>query len=217
MEDYGHLTRDELISHLRELKAAMGGNGVPAGERPEEFAVFSHWHRREFDRSPWPMRIFEHGTFRFLAVNDAAVKLYGYSREEFLQLTARDTRHPDEHGEFLTTLNEPTEYLRHRGARRHIRKDGKIIVVEAVTQDILFDGVKARLSMNIDVTERDRMQSLLRQREHEFESLTENLPDLVARYDRSRRFRYVNSALEKILGLDRERAIGMSQREVGLS
>ncbi len=94
MEDYGQLTRAELISLIRERKAGQGSAACLAGEKPAEFQSFSEWQQREFDRSPWPMRIFEHGTFRFLAVNDAAVKFYGYTRQEFLALTPRDTRHP---------------------------------------------------------------------------------------------------------------------------
>ena len=176
MEDYGHLTRAELVSLICELKAAQTGAGGRAGEKPGEFPVFSEWHQREFDRSPWPMRIFEHGTFRFLAVNDAAVKLYGYKREEFLAMTARDTRHPDELDDFLTTLDEPTSYFRHRGPRRHIRKNGEIIVVEAVTQDILFHGRKARLSMNIDVTERNKTEEEMRRQKQLLEAVIDNIP-----------------------------------------
>jgi len=190
MEDYGYLTRAELVSLIRELKAAQVGAGGPAGEKPAEFPVFSDWHQREFDRSPWPMRIFEHGTFRFLAVNDAAVKLYGYTREEFLAMTARDTRHPEELGDFFTTLAEPTSYFRHRGPRRHIRKNGEIIVVEAVTQDILFHARKARLSMNIDVTERSKAEEEVRRQKQLLETVINNIPTRIFIRD-AKTLRYV--------------------------
>jgi PAS domain S-box-containing protein len=190
MEDYGHLTRAELVSLIRELKAAQVDAGGPAGKKPAEFPVFSVWHQREFGRSPWPMRIFEHGTFRFLAVNDAAVKLYGYSREEFLAMTARDTRHPEELDDFLTTLDEPTSYFRHRGPRRHTRKNGEIIVVEAVTQDILFHGRKARLSMNIDVTERNKAEEEVRRQKQLLETVINNIPTRIFIRD-AKTLRYV--------------------------
>src|SRR5262249_48065037 len=104
-----------------------------------------------------------------------------------------------------------------RGAsRRQIKKSGEIVVVELVTQDVLFDGRPARLALTIDITGRLRMQELLWQRQQEFESLAENLPDLVARYDCNRRFLYANSAIESALGLGRADIIGRTQREVGL-
>lgn len=208
MEDYGQLTHAELISLIREPKAGQGSADCPAGEKRAEFPVFSEWQQREFDRSPWPMRIFEHGSFRFLAVNDAAVKLYGYSREEFLKLTARDTRHLDEHAEFLTTLNEPTEYLRHRGARRHIRKNGEIIVVEAVTQDILFNGRKARLSMNIDVTERRQAERALHESESKYRNLVESSSDLIWSADAAGRITFINQAVRQIYGYEPAEMLG---------
>src|SRR6185295_17048530 len=45
-------------------------------------------HRLLFDLGPLPAWVFDRQTLRFLAVNDAAVSHYGYSREEFLELTA---------------------------------------------------------------------------------------------------------------------------------
>ena len=86
--------------------------------------VFGEWHQREFDRSPLPMRIFDHDTLKYLAVNEPALKLYGYTRQEFLELTAIDTRHPEEHAKLLSAMKEPTGFLRHRTPRRHVTKSG---------------------------------------------------------------------------------------------
>src|SRR3990170_5631503 len=168
------LPRGKSRPRARGARKPRARNPVPGRVSTAAFQVFGELQQREFDRSPWPMRIFEHGTFRFLAVNDAAVKLYGYTREEFLAMTARDTRHPEELDDFLTTLDEPTGYFRHRGPRRHVRKNGEGIAVEAVTQDIQFNGRKARLSMNIDVTERKRIEQVLRENEARFSGVVES-------------------------------------------
>jgi PAS domain S-box-containing protein len=178
--------------------------------------VFGEWHQQEFDKSPLPMRLFDHETLKYLAVNDAALKLYGYSRQEFLKLTAKDTRHPDEHARLLSAMKEPTSFVRHRTPRRHVTRSGRVITVEAVTQDVIFDGRLARLALTIDVSDRIRLQELLYRRQHEFESLAENLPDLVARFDRGHRFVYVNAAVEKLLGKNRSDMIGRTQRELGM-
>ena len=212
MDQYDYLTRDQLISLMRVLGTARGGDRGNADGLPE-FGVHA---LREFENSSSPMRIFDHETMRYLAVNDAAVKFYGYSREEFLALTLKDTRHPDEHAAQLASLKESSGYFRYGKPRRQIKKSGEIAVVEVVTQDILFGGRKARLALTLDITARLRMQELLWQRQQEFESLADNLPDLVARYDRDRRFVYANSAIERTLGVDRGQIVGKTQRELGL-
>ena len=123
------LPRGKSRPGARGTRKPRAHNPVPGRVSPAAYQVFGELQRREFDSSPWPVRIFEHGTFRFLAVNDAAVKLYGYTREESLAMTAKDTRHPEELDDFLTSLAEPTGYLRHRGPRRHVKKNGEVIVV----------------------------------------------------------------------------------------
>jgi PAS domain S-box-containing protein len=175
---------------------------------PAAFQAFGELQQREFERSPWPMRIFEHGTFRFLAVNDAAVKLYGYTREEFLAMTAKDTRHSEELDDFLTTLDEPTGYFRHRGPRRHVKKNGEVIVVEAVTQDIQFNGRKARLSMNIDVTERKRIEQVLRENEARFSGVVESAMDAIITVDSMQHIVLFNVAAERMFGYPAAEIVG---------
>jgi PAS domain S-box-containing protein len=204
MDQYDYLTREQLVSLIR---APADGDELPQfGERA----------RRAFERCPSPMRIFDLETLRYLAVNDAALRYYGYTREEFLALSLKDTRHPDEHAEQNESMTEAAGYLRHGKLRRQVRKSGDIGLAEVVVQDILFEERRARLTLTIDLTPRMRMQELLWQRQQEFESLAENLPDLVARYDRDGRFLYVNSAIERALGVERGKLIGCTQREVGL-
>jgi PAS domain S-box-containing protein len=59
-------------------------------------------------------------------------------------------------------------------------------------------------------------EELLWLREQEFERLAENIPDLVARFDRDHRYLYVNAAVEKALGSSRHAIIGKTQRELGM-
>jgi PAS domain S-box-containing protein len=175
---------------------------------------FGERQLRDFEKSPRPMRIFDRETLRYLAVNDAAVALYGYTREEFLTLTVKDTLHPDEHEELLESFDKPEGYLMHFEPRRHLKKSGEVFVAEIVIQDILFEARRARVSLTIDVTERIRVSNLLRQREQEFETLAEHLPDAIARFDRNGRYVYVNSAVEKLTGASRNAILGRTPREL---
>src|ERR1017187_2793353 len=54
-----------------------------------------------FEASPLPMWIYNLRTLAFLAVNEAAIKCYRYSREEFLATTVRQLHLPAERSAFL--------------------------------------------------------------------------------------------------------------------
>jgi PAS domain S-box-containing protein len=208
--------QEEVARRLRERDAEQAVAGIAAADRTAGLPVMGERALLELEASSSPMRIFDLETLKFLAVNDAAVAFYGYSREEFLGMPVTVLRHPDEHDVLEANAADQVDYLRHRPPRRHITKSGEVMVVEVVTQDVLFNGRRARLSLSIDITGRLRMQELLWRRQQEFERLAENLPDLVARFDRSHRFVYVNSAVEKLLGLPRHALIGRTQRELGM-
>ena len=216
MDQYDYLTREQLISLIRVLGTGPGGSCGRAPADGDELPQFGERARRAFENCPLPMRIFDLGSLRYLAVNDAALRYYGYTREEFLALSLKDTRHPDEHAEQDESLTEAAGYLRHGKLRRQVKKSGEIGLAEVVVQDILFEGRRARLTLTIDLTPRVGMQELMWRRHQEFESLAESLPDLVARYDRNGRFLYVNSAVETALGVERGNLVGRTQREVGL-
>src|SRR5262249_28895866 len=121
-------------------------------------------YRALFERSPLPMWVFDVETLRFVAVNDAAVRHYGYSRAEFGSLTIADIRPKED-------VSQLREHLEHRdppGAVtewRHRKKDGSIIHVEVQAHDFDFEDRSVRLVLANDVTERRRAQEALRKTE----------------------------------------------------
>jgi len=64
-------------------------------------------YRLLFEGNPNPMWVYDEETLRFLAVNEAAVRVYGYSREEFLAKTIVEIRPPEERERLLALLEEP--------------------------------------------------------------------------------------------------------------
>jgi len=65
-----------------------------------------------------------------------------------------------------------------------------------------------------DITERKQAEALLHQREQEFRSLAENSPDVIARLDTQGRYVYVNSRLQKVVGLSAEEILGKRPTEL---
>jgi PAS domain S-box-containing protein len=69
----------------------------------------------------------------------------------------------------------------------------------------------------LDVSERREAEMEARRREEDFQKLAENLPDVIARLDRSLRFLYVNRAGEALFGLPRSQIVGRDKAEIGLA
>ncbi len=121
-------------------------------------------YRLLFDGNPHAMWVFDEETLGFLAVNDAAVRLYGFSRAEFLAMTIREIRPVEEVPallEYLTTIPDspslPAIHVKHR------RRDGSLIEVEGASNPIEFHGRNARLVLANDVTAKRGLEAQLLQ------------------------------------------------------
>jgi PAS domain S-box-containing protein len=125
-------------------------------------------YRMLFEHSPLPMWVLDIETLRFLSVNEAAMVLYGYSREEFLGMTVHRVRLPEERQSVHELVSrEAGEVI--RGALRHVTRHGREIDIEAVGHLVNWRGRAARLVMLNDVTERNRTQQELERLNRELE------------------------------------------------
>jgi two-component system sensor histidine kinase UhpB len=124
-------------------------------------------YRMLFESSPLPMWVLDAESLRFIAVNDAAVRLYGYSREEFLAMSAREI--DPEAGELGP------------GISRHTKKSGEEIAVDRVGHLVSWRGLAARLVFIRDITERQRTQLALERLNRELEHSHERLRALSRR------------------------------------
>lgn len=110
--------------------------------------------RLVFDRNPLPYWVFAVDSLRFLEVNQAAVRQYGYSREEFLAMDLRDLRPAEDAERLLQDVRKPREGFDAPSVWTHRRKDGSLLSVCIHSVDLEFGGVPARLILAEDVTER---------------------------------------------------------------
>jgi PAS domain S-box-containing protein len=125
-------------------------------------------YRMLFEHSPLPMWVLDMENLRFLSVNEAAMELYGYSREQFLAMSADEVRLPEDRGSLRELLRrESGEVI--RGAFRHRKKSGEPIDIEGVGHLVNWRGRPARLVMLNDVTERRRTQQELERLNRELE------------------------------------------------
>jgi two-component system, cell cycle sensor histidine kinase and response regulator CckA len=122
-------------------------------------------YRLLFDANPQPMWVFDVDSLAFLAVNDAAIRHYGYSREEFLRLTVVDLRPQDD-----VALAGPGFERSHReeaAFARHQRKDGSVVDMEIISHPLELDGRRARLVLATDISDRTRVRAALHQQEEQ--------------------------------------------------
>jgi two-component system, cell cycle sensor histidine kinase and response regulator CckA len=120
-------------------------------------------HRMMFEASPRPMWVYDANTLRFLAVNNAATRDYGYSREEFLAMDLSGIRPPEDREALQLAASRSNDSYLHSGTWRHRRRDGRDMDVEVASHPIRVGGRHARLVVVTDVTERTRLETRLRE------------------------------------------------------
>ncbi len=149
------------------------GIGVFLRDSTRRWEMFNEQVERErryrelFEANPNMMWIFDTQTLKFLAVNDAAIRRYGYSREAFLAMSIEDVHPPEDVEELREVIGraDPDMTLMDESRIwRHLTHDGELMLVEVVRHPITFNGHPARLVMITDATQRLVTASKLRQR-----------------------------------------------------
>ncbi len=172
-------------------------------------------YRLLFDHNPTPMWAVEQETMKFLMVNDAAIKHYGYSREEFLNMTALDIRPKKDHQAFIDRQRHSRENKQHDfGEWRHICKNGKIIDVAIHLDHITLEGRNADLIIVHDITARKKEEQHLRL----LESVVQNTRDSIViteaepKNGPGPRIVFTNPAFTAHTGYTKEDVIGKTPR-----
>lgn len=142
-------------------------------------------YRLLFESNPQPMWVFDTETLRFLAVNNAALAHYGYTRDEFLAMTTAEIRPPEEVERLYRFLAQHKEDYQPTGVWHHRKRDGTPIDMEITSYAIDFDGHPARIALAIDVTEQERAQASLQQSEARFRAQYQGNPVAIYTWQRT--------------------------------
>jgi len=136
----------------------------------KQMSLSEKQYRALFDSNPNPMWIFELQTLNFIAVNDAAVAKYGYSREEFLKMNIMDIRPKSDQLQLLAMIKEDTGVHHEAGKWRHMRKSGETFPVSVITHRVFFNDMHCKMVMATDISmqvqhERQLQEAYLKEKE----------------------------------------------------
>lgn len=178
-------------------------------------------YRLLFESIPQPIWVHDEQSQRFLAINEAAIRTYGYSREEFLSMTFEDIRSAGEVPALLIKSSPGVGEPLISSPWRHHRKDNSIIHVELTSHPLMFNGSKARLVIASDVSERkllDEKQLMLhaslQQSAMEWRQTFNAIDFPVLIVDLEGRIKRLNQAAEAIGGFETEEIVGRGIAEL---
>jgi PAS domain S-box-containing protein len=157
-------------------------------------------NRLLFDNSPISEWLLELPSLNFIDVNDAALTLFGYSREEFLSMSFWDLRSKEEYDNISESLEYTTSDLKNMGDVKYHKKDGTIIYANYYIQDIEIDDKLCRLGITLDVTDKLRTDIELQLANERFEKVTEATLDVIWDFDIEKQTIYRSKAFELFFG-----------------
>ncbi len=140
---------------------------------------------------------------KFIDVNDAAVKVLGYSREELLSMGPSDIDASLEVEQIRDLVRQmPADQIQ-VFETTHTTKDGKKIPVEISSSIVTYKGKQAILSIARDITERKKAEEALKESEEKFRNLSEESPNMIFIYKQGRII-YANKQCEDVMGYTKE-------------
>jgi diguanylate cyclase (GGDEF)-like protein/PAS domain S-box-containing protein len=199
----------ENQQEVLELYARLAAVAVENARAEAALRASEQSFAQLFAQSPQPMWVYDRQSFAFLEVNEAAVAHYGYMRDEFLGMTVRDIRPPEDVARFQDSVKGPrASSLRQSPGVRHRLKDGRLIDVDIASHELPFAGHDADLIIAYDVTERTRIEQELRQGERRKSAILETALDAIVTMDHQGIVLEWNAAADATFGYSRAEAIG---------
>ena len=154
-----------------------------------------------YDYNPMPMSIFDSESLKFLSVNEAFIDKYGYTREEFLNMTILEIRPDTEIEKLKQSVSLVDKGVTNAGIFLHKKKNGEIIKVEIIRHELMFDNRIAKLVLVNDVSEKIKAEEGLQKSEIRFRNFFINAPVGVNGFDAEGRVISVNSVARNYFGV----------------
>jgi PAS domain S-box-containing protein len=169
------------ITIMYEGQRCILGTGIDISARKkaeEELRESEQKYKLLFESNPLPMFMFSRDDFSILDVNESAIRHYGFSKEEFLEMKATDLRPQEDVSKFLEKVTTSATGAINLGIWNHKKKNETVISVEIIGYDIVYQDKPARLTLANDVTEKLAAEEKLKQSYNEVRRLTNHLQNI---------------------------------------
>jgi PAS domain S-box-containing protein len=219
----------QIVNRLRDGRLISvvhrpmdGGGWVSTHTDVTEQVSREESFRLLFDGNPVPMWVIDRETLRFLAVNDAAVKQYGYTREQFLSMSVLEFRPKEDRERFAQFLRTLEEMQFTANVGQHITSNGAVIDVSVSSRAMIYAGRKARLAAIHDITKAKTTENQLRRTQKFLDAIIEHVPAPILVKDvadtkgdvATYKYSLVNRAFEELFGVPRAQIVGKTVAEL---
>src|SRR5512133_280923 len=167
-------------------------------------------YRLLFEKNPLPMWVYDVQTLGMLAVNDAALAQYGYSKQAFVGLSVLDLHPPDEAAQAQQHLQLASGEPVTQTLWRHRLANGDLIDVEVVTEYVELDGIQARLALVRDLTAQRGSEQQLREEHQTLSAVLDSTADAIISITVDGEIKLFNPGAERIFRYSREQVLGQN-------
>ncbi len=162
-----------------------------------------------------PSCVYDAKTLQYLAVNEAACDLIGYSREDIMNMHVLEVCLEEERDALIQGLADMTLINDSKDLASVVRADGQVIRVAAFLRRVFFSGRECIVSCIVDFTEQEQSALELKRTKIFLNAIVESIPSMVFVKDAADgRFVLLNEAGENLLQLKREDLIGKTDHDL---
>jgi PAS domain S-box-containing protein len=192
--------KDISVTILRDSNSELI-NGLN-NERQPNFSMIENLIRN----NPDAVLICDKENLKFLEVNEVATNLYGYRRDELLEMDLTDLYSAEDIQLLLTSSSANTREGSFQGPYKHRKKDGTIILVEMCRYSVKFNEREAHFNIVRNIS--DRLE--LEKRNQSYKTVFDHTDDLIFITDSSGFICFINQSVTQILGYTKNDLINSS-------
>lgn len=171
-------------------------------------------YRYLFNESPLAKFLLDVEGWKFEDVNEEALNLYGYSREEFLNLDPTDIVHSDDRGLMMDLRPRMATEKVIKAEIRHVTKSGITRDIEFTCHLVYVDNKPKRLTVANDITGRREVENALMESQIRFSAFMTNIPALACIKDSEGHLVYINKMFSELFNTSPVEAIGKTDFEI---
>lgn len=198
----------EVELALVESACRLARLAIQRVQNRESLEASEKRHRTLLEHFPAPVFVYDRKSLQYLVVSDRAVDEYGYSRDEFMQMTIADIRPKEDLQALRKMLNESGTTFVHQGLWRHLKKNGSLIDVQITTYGLELDGRAACIVLAQDVSEQLQAENALRRSRALKLAILQSSLDAIVTMNSQGRIVEFNRAAEDTFGYTKAEVLG---------